>query len=87
MLSLSLSLSSYLGNGTTGRNERSWNANRSDLSLRVIRERRCGCIQKFAYGPRYGHDTGPWLSRGYRLVRGGIESVNEINARVAISWL
>lgn len=32
-------------------------------------------------------DTGPWPSRGYRLVRGGIESVNEINARVAISWL
>lgn len=43
-----LSLSPYLGNGTTGRNERFWNANRSDLSLRVIRERRCGCIQKFA---------------------------------------
>lgn len=32
-------------------------------------------------------DTGPWPSRGYRVVRGGIESVNEINARVAISWL
>lgn len=43
-----LSLSPYLGNRTTGRNERFWNANRSDLSLRVIRERRCGCIQKFA---------------------------------------
>lgn len=46
------------------------------------------------YGPRYGHVSRrygavaiPWPSRGYRLVRGGIESVNEINARVAISWL
>lgn len=68
MLPLPLSL---LTLETTGRNERFWNANRSDLSLRVIREGRCGCIQKFGLRAALWTRFEAIRGRGYRLVRGG----------------